>query len=259
MTSRIRVTKMHGARNDFVVFDRRRQDAGDLEGIARRICDRRAGIGADGFIVIERSSNASVAMRTFNPDGSEAEICGNGLRCAAQWLDEAGEGARIALHTAAGMVNTEIITREPSYRVRVEMPAPRIVARELAGLGDSFLVDTGNPHLVLFRSSLDAENLETLGRTLQDDARFPAGVNVHVAVAESGNRLRVRHWERGAGATQACGTGAVASAVAAIDAGRVSAPVEVLVPGGTLTVEFGNGKVALVGPSERVFDTEIAV
>jgi diaminopimelate epimerase len=243
---------MHGAGNDFVVFDARSNPGENLGALARGVCDRHTGIGADGLLAIATSNQANVAMRTFNPDGSEAEMCGNGIRCAARWLDEGGEGERLAFETGAGIVRTEVVARDPEYLVRASLPLPRIVRDAVADLGDAVVVDTGNPHLVLFR---DGAELGTLGPRLQSDPRFPGGVNVHAVTVDTPHRLRVRHWERGAGATQACGTGAVAAVVAAIARGYVSSPVDVIVPGGKLVVEIGCDGARLVGPSVRVFDT----
>ena len=255
MSARIALTKMHGAGNDFVILDARANPNEDFGALALVVCDRRTGIGADGLIAIAPSGDANAAMRTFNPDGSEAEMCGNGIRCAARWLDEAGEGAGLAFETAAGIVRTEVVARNPEYLVRATVPLPRIVRNRFDGLGDAVLVDSGNPHLVLLRGAGDEDDLNVLGPQLQSDLRFPGGINVHTAVVENPHRLRVRHWERGAGATLACGTGAIAAALAAIERGSVSSPVDVFVPGGKLVVEIDSSSASLVGPAVRVFDT----
>lgn len=255
----MRLTKMHGARNDFVILDRRSALLDDAGSLATWTCDRRAGIGADGLIVIEPSQAADVRMRTFNADGTEAEMCGNGIRCAARWLDEAGEGERIAFETDAGLVRTEIVARAPEYLVRVAMGRPTIVPIVVAAASDASFVDTGNPHVVLFVRNPEGIDLETIGAELQRDARFPEGANVHVVTPVDRRSLRVRHWERGVGLTMACGTGAVACAAAAIERGIAAAPVEVLVPGGRLVVEWDSGDAYLVGPAVRVFDTEVDV
>ncbi|MGA8534246.1 MAG: diaminopimelate epimerase, partial [Candidatus Tumulicola sp.] len=223
MSSRVALTKMHGAHNDFVIVDRRTANVGELASFARRVCDRRAGIGADGLIAIETSRSRDVAVRTINADGSEAEMCGNGVRCAARWLEEAGEGDRIAFETAAGNVETEVVARRPEYLVRVSMAAPRITSTQAAP--DAFLVDLGNPHLVLFRDAVEEADLDVLAPQLQTNSAFERGVNVHVAAVDDAHRLHVRHWERGVGATPACGTGAVAAAASAIQSGRAKSPV----------------------------------
>lgn len=255
MSVPVALTKMHGARNDFAILDARAYRVAQLDALARRVCDRRTGLGADGLIVIEAPRTADVAMRTFNADGSEAEMCGNGIRCAARWLDEAGEGDRITFDTSAGAVRTEIVTREPVYLVRATMPAPHIVARSVEELGDATIVDTGNPHVVIFADGGSAVDVKMLGPRLQNDPRFPGGVNVHTVAVDNAHRLHVHHWERGVGTTPACGTGAVAAAAAAIDKGRARSPVEVIVPGGSLTVEWDGREALLTGPAVRVFDT----
>lgn len=254
----MRITKMHGARNDFIVLDLRTQPWVAAESVAPWACDRRAGIGADGIIAIEPSSVADARMRTINADGSEAEMCGNGVRCAARWLDEAGEGARIAFETDAGIVRTEIVAREPEYLVRVAMGRPLVRSMSLPGFADAAFVDVGNPHVVLFRADADSIDLERTAAELQNGSLFPTGTNVHVAAIRGAHGLRVRHWERGVGLTQACGTGAVATAAAAIARGSVTSPVEVTVPGGRLTVEWsGDGDACLIGPAVRVFDADV--
>ena len=250
------VAKMHGARNDFVIVDARTERLTDAASFARRVCDRRTGVGADGCIVLEPSDRADVRMRTVNADGSEAEMCGNGIRCAARWLDEAGEGDRIAFETPAGIVRTEVVAREPEYLVSVAMAAPRLAAFEHPDVPDAAFVDTGNPHVVVV-ADVDTFDLDATARRLQSDPRFPDGVNVHAMTRRSDGALAVRHWERGVGQTMACGTGAIACAAVAIERGIVSSPVELVVPGGRLAVRWAAGNVYLVGPAVHVFDARL--
>lgn len=261
MSARVALTKMHGACNDFVILDRRTASLDDVPSFARWVCDRREGVGADGLIVIGKPSASDATMRTFNADGSEAEMCGNGIRCAARWLDEAGEGDRLEFDTAAGIIRTEVVARHPEYRVRVRMPVPRVAPARVPGFaGDAVAVDVGNPHVVAFVADVEAVDLAALAARFQTDATFPDGANVHVATIESPDRMRLRHWERGAGLTMACGTGAVACAAAAIARDLVRSPVEARVPGGRLLVEWdGKGAAWLTGPAVRVFDTEVQV
>lgn len=251
------VTKMHGARNDFVVIDARIVPLNDVASFARWACDRRAGIGADGCIVLETSSIADIRMRTINADGSEAEMCGNGVRCAARWLDEAGEGEQLAFDTDAGIIHTEVVARQPEYLVCVGIGMPRVDG-VLLQAPDAF-VDLGNPHVVLFRDRLEDVDLEAAAAELNKDPRFPGGTNVHVAAKNGARSMYVRHWERGVGLTMACGTGAVACAAAGIVRGIVESPVEIFVPGGRLVVEWNrSGDAYLTGPAVRVFDTDIS-
>ncbi len=255
----VAVTKMHGAGNDFVVLDQRAEGIGSLSDFARWACERRTGIGADGLIALESSSFVDIKMRTFNADGSEAEMCGNGIRCAARWLDEAGEGDRRTFETVAGNIETEIVARQPEYLVRVAIGAPQVAESPVCALDDARFVEIGNPHVVLFRKNVDDVSLSMVANRLQDPKFFSNGTNVHV-VAVEGDALRVRHWERGVGLTMACGTGAVACAAAAMQRKFVRSPVEIFVPGGRLVVEWdGSGSAYLIGPAERVFDASVDV
>ncbi|MFY9883993.1 MAG: diaminopimelate epimerase [Candidatus Cybelea sp.] len=254
------VSKMHGARNDFVVVDGRATPLRGVTSFARWACDRRAGIGADGVILLEPSQRATVRMRTINADGTEAEMCGNGIRCAARWLDESGEGDNIAFETDAGIVGTEIVAREPEYLVRVAMGRPRILSGTRSSTPRATFVDLGNPHVVIFESNLDSIDLNELAKGYQNDPAFSNGTNVHLAAPLRNGSLRVIHWERGVGLTQACGTGAVACAAVAVDKKLAASPVEIFVPGGRLVVEFDeSGAAYLIGPAVRVFDTEVNV
>jgi diaminopimelate epimerase len=257
MSDRVAVAKMHGARNDFVVIDGRTQPIADPVKLAQALCDRRTGIGADGLLIVDRAQRGDVAMRVINADGSEAEMCGNGVRCVARFLDERGEGGELAVDTLAGVIKTTVVERGDTYLVRVDMGIPR-VRDDVVSIGDAIVVDTGNPHLVLFRRSLDGVELSMLGDALQKHSNFPEGVNVHVAVVPDHAHIEMRHYERGVGLTMACGTGAVAAVAAAIDRGFAASPVAVRVPGGDLTIEIDEeGRAFMTGPAVHVFDATI--
>jgi diaminopimelate epimerase len=257
---RVPLTKMHGAQNDFVILDRRSAAVGDLAAFARWVCDRHAGIGADGLIALEPSQRADIRMLTINADGSEAEMCGNGIRCAARWLDETGHPSPIAFEAGGAVVRAEIVTREPEYLVRVAMGRPQIRPIALSGLDEASFVDLGNPHVVGFVADVDAVDLTSLAARIQAEPGFESGANVHVATALGRDSMRVRHWERGVGLTMACGTGAVASAAVALRRGAADSPVDVHVPGGRLVVEWdGGGDAYLTGPAMRVFDTDVEI
>jgi diaminopimelate epimerase len=248
---------MHGARNDFVIVDTRRHPIEEPIAFARWACDRHTGIGADGLLLIGESSRGDVSMRVINQDGSEAEMCGNGVRCVARYLDERGEGSEQRIETIAGIIETTVIQRGPVYEIRAAVNTPRLLPLchpELVE-GRDVIVEVGNPHLVSFRSSLEDVDLAVEGERLQHDPHFPDGINVHVCTIEDTQTLRVRHYERGAGLTMACGTGAVGCAAAAILRGAVCSPVTVEVPGGTLRVEWdGTGEAYMTGPAAHVFD-----
>lgn len=248
------VTKMHGTRNDFVLVDERTERISDFSEFAKSICDRHTGVGADGILVVLPSTTADIRMRIFNADGSEAEMCGNGIRCVAAYLREEGGAADLKVETLGGPIETSITSGAPSYAVRVKMGTPKFGKSDKPGDNLAF-VSLGNPHVVLFAKSFEDIELDDIGPKY--NSQIPGGTNVHVAVKSGPSRLLVRHWERGVGKTMACGTGAVACAVAAIGRGDVKSPVEVNVPGGRLVVEWdGTGEATLEGPAVRVFDTE---
>ncbi|HET9030666.1 MAG TPA: diaminopimelate epimerase [Candidatus Aquilonibacter sp.] len=257
MIARVAATKMHGALNDFVVIDTRADGIAVEPELARRLCDRHAGVGADGVLLIGESARADAFMRVLNADGSEAEMCGNGIRCVARYLDERGEGAQRRIETLAGIYETAVESRGDTYRIRVAMGTPRLIERSLP-FGDATLVDTGNPHVVLFRDRIDDIDVHSLGEELQSNALFPDGTNVHVAHVQSANEMMVKHYERGAGLTMACGTGAVACVVAARARGQAGTSVVVHVPGGDLRIDVDErGFAQMTGPAVSVFETSI--
>ena len=276
MTFAVPVVKLHGARNDFILIDDRAPSpVTDYPAFARSVCDRHAGVGADGLLVVLPSDRAAVRMRIFNPDGSEAEMCGNGIRCLVRYLCENGEGERFAIDTMAGPIDAMVIAREPAFLVRADMGVPSFeaaaVGYERPGsvldaaleLPDGIVrfsgVSLGNPHAVVFTDDAAAVDLPRFGRTVGEHPAFATHVNAHAAQRIDRANLLVRHWERGAGATQACGTGAVAVAAAAIARGLVDSPVDVHVPGGTLRVEWdGTGHAFMTGEAVHVFDTAVA-
>jgi diaminopimelate epimerase len=256
--------KMHGAGNDFVLFDDR---AGTFPAHDRRwlaaLGGRQTGIGCEGFILIQRAAAADVRMRFFNPDGGEAELCGNGARCLARLAYELGAApARMTIETQAGRLRAEVAGPD----VQVQMPPPTQWRMNLSlALGDRTLVchavNTGVPHAVVEAADLDAFPVETLGRAIRHHAAFaPAGTNADFMAITAPDALRIRTYERGVEAeTGACGTGAVAAALVAARLGRVQPPVAVTTAGGyRLTIAFeltadGAAAVTLRGPAEHVF------
>jgi diaminopimelate epimerase len=249
------VVKTNGTGNEFVLVDERGAPLADPVAFARRVCDRTHGLGADGVLLIEPSERFDARMRIVNADGSEAEMCGNGMRCVARYLDENDGLEQATVETLAGPIGTRILSRAP-YRVAVEMGEPRIGDPHLVAGFRAVPVDLGNPHVVirLRDDDIDAIDLAVVGPRVERDARYPGGTNVHV-VARQGEHWRVRHWERGAGATQACGTGAVAVAAVLIAAGEATSPVSLHVPGGVLDVIWKPGERAtLVGDAVREFE-----
>jgi diaminopimelate epimerase len=254
--------KMHGTHNEFVLIDERLPQAEDYVELARRVCDRASGWGADGLLVLTEEPGAAARMRVINADGSEAEMCGNGLRCAARYLAERGAGERFTVATLAGPIEATIVARAPEFLVRIDLGEPRfpdgLRAERLAAAGTLwtyYAVSLGNPHIVIFVDDVAAVDLLRAGAELARDPHFAQGTNVHFVQVLGPDALRVRHYERGAGPTQACGTGAVASAVAAIRLHGTHSPVTLEVPGGRLEVAWEpGGHATLTGPAEVVFE-----
>ena len=254
--------KMHGLGNDFVIFDGREEPLAMAEPLARAVADRRTGIGCDQLIVLEPSSVAEVRMRIFNHDGGEVQSCGNASRCVV-----ALTGAR-TIETGGGVIGGS----QEGARIEVGLVEPRFAWDQVpitypmdtdavpmgwGPLEKPMAVNVGNPHLVFFVDDLDAINLVQLGPSIEHDPAFPERINVNVAQVTDG-AIRLRTWERGAGLTLACGTGACATAVAAIKSRRVSSPVEVTMPGGSLEIAWAPGEpVRMIGAATYVYGGEI--
>lgn len=261
------VVKMHGARNAFILIDERPARLSAYGDIAKNVCGFEGRLnGADGLLVLRDAPGYAAEMRIFNADGSEAEMCGNGVRCAALYLAERGAPDTFTLATAAGPIGVTIVSRDP-FEARVDMGLvsfPGNALEETAaapgGPWKFYDVSVGNPHAVLFVDNVAPVDLATLGVTLNWLERFPNGTNVHVVHVADESTLNVRHYERGVGLTEACGTGAVACAAAAIEIRGAKSPVTVNVPGGTLRVEWAPGETArLTGPAETMFERTIVL
>lgn len=273
----IRFTKMQGIGNDFVMVDTIREPlpALDLVDLARKTNDRKFGIGADGLILVEKGSTAPFRMRMFNPDGSESEMCGNGIRCFAKMLRDKGhlETEHVDVETGAGTLHLEI--GHGGNLVTVNMGRARLTRGEIGMTGEpneayqevptetmigtlpATAVSMGNPHLVLFVADAASVPLQVIGPELEHHPLFPRRTNVHFIQVLDRKTLIQKTWERGAGATLACGTGACASAVAAFLTGRADRKVEMQLPGGSLFIEYlESGEVLMTGPAETVFEGE---
>ena len=254
--------KMHGLGNDFVILDAREDAIEITPALARAIADRRTGVGCDQLILLEPSGTADLRMRIWNADGGEVESCGNATRCVVALTGvETIETEGGLLEGAAAGDQVEVILGEPRFDwSKIPLAYPMDTARlPLAWeeLAHPAAVNVGNPHLVFFVEDVDAIDLERLGPTIENDAAFPEQINVNVAAVEDGG-LRLRTWERGTGLTQACGTGACAAAVAAIELGKTQSPVRVTMPGGTLEIEWADGEpIRMRGPATRVFEGEL--
>jgi len=255
MTVTVPFVKMNGTHNEFVVVDGRETPVDDPVALGVLMCDPKLGPGADGLLLVLDSASADVRMRVINADGSEAEMCGNGIRCVARYLDEHDGRAEALVETLSGPIATRVLSREP-YTVSEVMAVPLIGSTiEVAGF-TGVPVDVGNPHAVFVVDDLAQIDLPVLGPLISEDTElFPDGVNVHF-VQIAGDRLRVLHWERGAGATAACGTGAVACAAVAMMGYGFTSPVTLDVPGGVLRVEWTPGERAtLIGDAVVEFSS----
>ena len=271
-------TKMHGAGNDFVVFDATRAPVDLQPDQLRRIADRHFGVGCDQILLVEppRTAVARFRYRIFNADGGEVEQCGNGARCFARYVRDAGltEDDEIRVETLAGVITlrlradgqVSVDMGRPEFepaRVPFEAPARADVYRlELdGGAVEISAVSMGNPHAVQFVADVAAAPVAELGPRVESHPRFPQRVNAGFAQRIDRHTLRLRVYERGAGETLACGTGACAAAVAGIIRGLLDSPVAVETRGGTLTIAWaGEGEtVTMTGPAVRVFEGSIEV
>ena len=254
--------KMHGLGNDFVIIDARSEPFEITPALARAIADRRTGVGCDQLILLEPSDVAELRMRIWNQDGGEVQSCGNATRCVVQLTGAASvetEGGLLAGETAGAEV--EVAIREPRFGWD-EIPlayAMDTAALPMAwdGLEHPMALNVGNPHLVFFVPDAREVPLDVLGPRIENDPAFPERINVNVA-SYVHDRLKLRTFERGTGETLACGTGACASAVAAIATRRAQSPVQVDMTGGSLTVSWEPGEpIRMRGTATHVFEGEL--
>jgi len=267
--------KMHGLGNDFIIFPE--EETGGVSSwssFALQVCDRHRGVGGDGVILVLSSSVADLGMRIFNSDGSEAEMCGNGIRCLAKFAFERGivNKKEFTVETKAGIIIPRITEEEKGKvkRVRVNLGKPRFRPEEipvavegeevrncpLEGGGRAFLfsaLSLGNPHVVIFEIPPEWEKY---GREIENHPIFPNKTNVEFVEVKNRKEAVVKVWERGAGATLACGTGAAATLIAGVREGKLDREATIHLPGGPLKVEWQE-EVYIEGPAEEVFRGEI--
>lgn len=273
----MKFTKMHGAGNDFIMVNGFEQVPADLNQLAERLCDRRFAVGADGLIILLPSETADFEMRIFNSDGSEAEMCGNGIRCAAIFAQRCGITDRnpMTVQTKAGLIRPEVLSNTADMRVRVNMGKPRLTGSEIPCTiaGERILeepitvngreyrfsaVSMGNPHCVVFLNSPAAEfPVREIGASFETHPYFPAKTNTEFAEVLDVHQINMRVFERGCGETLACGTGACATAVAAILTGRCQDWLDIHLLGGTLRIEYQEGgPVFMTGPVAIAYEGE---
>lgn len=270
--------KLHGLGNDFVLIDARTMTGVDPPVLARAMGHRRFGVGFDQMLILLDSETADWRMDIYNPDGSRAEMCGNGIRCFLKYLRDAGLEQRdeVVVETLAGPIVPRMVDYDGSSecRVAVDMGEPRLRPSEVPFIhegeravdvpvavdGDTVrltAVSMGNPHAVVFAPSLAELDWQRLGPALQASPRFPQSVNVEFVEVVSRGELTLRVWERGAGRTLACGTGACAATVAAVLNGLADRRVLVHLEGGDLEIDWrDDNRVTMTGPATTVFIAE---
>lgn len=257
-----RFDKMHGLGNDFVIIDARQEQFELSPSLARAIADRRTGIGCDQLILLEPSDRADLRMRIWNCDGGEVEACGNATRCVVQLTGavQIDSDGGLLLGERLG-AEVEVILQEPRFawnEIPLAYPMDTVSLPMAWGpLEHPMAVNVGNPHLVFFTDDQSSINIEELGPTIEHDSVFPDRINVNVASVH-GDIISLRTWERGAGLTLACGTGACATAVAAIKSKRAITPVNVDMRGGSLVISWNPGEpIRMRGTATHVFSGEL--
>ncbi|MBO7643519.1 MAG: diaminopimelate epimerase [Bacteroidales bacterium] len=262
--AKIRFTKMEGLGNDYIYVDATQYAIDNPAEVSRRLSDRHFGIGADGLVLIGRPQNADFSMRMFNADGSEGKMCGNASRCIGKYVYDKGltDKTELTLDTLSGIKHLSIHLGADgkAESVTVDMGAPVKVAPGCTAeaCGRTFTgvyVDVGNPHLVIRTEDAEAVPVDVWGPAIERLPQFPGGVNVEFFSVTAPGCIRMRVWERGSGITMACGTGACATAAAAMALGLVSGRCTILMDGGPLQIE-NNGTLLMTGPATTVFEGE---
>ena len=266
--------KMHGLGNDYIVIDNRDEKITDLDApeLARKLCERKFSVGADSLLLASNSASAAVKMRIFNADGSEAEMCGNGIRCFVKYCYEnnVARKSELTVETLAGIKRAWLTIENGSVKsARVDMGTPALERSKIPMLGHGTCINenlqvngekykvtclsVGNPHCVIFVDALDEFPVQRVGPKIENHRLFPKKVNVEFVQVLGENDLKVRVWERGCGETLACGTGACAAVVAGNLLKKVGSKVRVHLLGGDLEVEYAE-RLFLKGPAEKVFE-----
>ncbi len=275
----IKFTKMHGLGNDYVYMDAIHQNIENESSLAQFVSNRNFGIGSDGLILICKSDVADFKMRMFNSDGSEAEMCGNGIRCVGKFVFDKGltNKTEVKIETLAGIKTLKLNIKEGKVSTaRVDMGEPILEPKEIPVISNEDIVKNlevsaenrnfrftcvsmGNPHAITFVDDTKNFDVEKYGKVIEVDKNFPRKTNVEFIEVIDKNNIKMRVWERGAGETLACGTGACASTVACILNGLTDRKVNVELLGGTLEIEWNkeDNHVYMTGPAVTVFEGEL--
>ncbi|MDO8519321.1 MAG: diaminopimelate epimerase [Deltaproteobacteria bacterium] len=266
---KLKFTKMEGAGNDFVMIDVGAIHESPLQPeTIRKICDRRFGVGCDQLLVVAPSKKADFRMDIYNADGSQVEMCGNGIRCLAKYVQDKkiSSKAKLDVETLAGIIKPEILAEHPgnSHKtlwVKVDMGEPTVSGEMKVRKFTGTSVSMGNPHYVVFVDQVDNYPVWEYGRSIEADPRFPNRVNVEFIQVLSQKEFRMRVWERGAGETHACGTGACAAVVASVLNKKTGREVLVHLKGGNLEINWDEktNHVLMTGPATTVFEGEIEI
>jgi diaminopimelate epimerase len=271
---KLEFTKMHGAGNDFVFVDCLKRNIDHLDAIAKRVCDRRFGIGADQLLTIQPSKIADFKMEIYNADGSQVEMCGNGIRCFAKYVYDHGitQKRELEVETLAGIIRPRIV----GELVEVDMGEPILEGRKIPVNAEGEIknrplmvdgnryevtcVSMGNPHCVVYLDDIDSLDLEKLGPKFEHHSFFPKRVNTEFIKVLNRGEVKMRVWERGAGETWACGTGASAVGVAGAITGRTDRETTIHLKGGDLLIEWrDNNRVYMTGGAAEVFHGVIEI
>ena len=277
----IKFTKMHGLGNDYVYIDAIHQNIEKESSLAQFVSNRNFGIGSDGLILICKSEIADFKMRMFNADGSEAEMCGNGIRCVGKFVYDKSltNKTEVTIETLAGIKTLQLNVEQGRVKtVKVDMGEPILTPKEIPVIAEEepvknlklkakdkeftfTCVSMGNPHAITFVENTKDFDVETYGKILEVDKAFPNKTNVEFIEIVDKNHIKMRVWERGAGETLACGTGACASVVACSLNGLTENTVKVELLGGTLEIEWNkeDNHVYMTGPAVTVFEGELLV
>ncbi len=271
-------SKWHGLGNDFVIVNGFKEKIDNYPQMAIQVCDRHTGVGADGLVVVLPSKVADFEMRIFNSDGSEAEMCGNVTRCIARYVYENGltDKTKVTLETKAGIIRPELIFSNGRLQtIKVDMGEPRLMRSAIPMLGDESqqvvnevltvngveyaitCVSMGNPHCIIFVDDIASTDLALIGPMIETHPIFPRKTNVEFVQVLDKQKVRMRVWERGAGITMACGTGACATLVAGVLNGKIDRQAVVELDGGELLIEWGlDNHIYMSGPAVEVFRGE---
>jgi diaminopimelate epimerase len=282
---KIDFVKMHGLGNDFILIDCLSKSLGNssfLSCLAKKLCNRNFGIGADGLILILPSSNTDLKMRIFNSDGTEAQMCGNGIRCFAKYAYEHKIISKIkfTIETLAGIITPELIFKGKEISgIKVDMGIPKLERKNIPMEGDNAptvvdetlkinskyifqitCVSMGNPHCITFVNDVQSIPVEEIGPKIENHPLFPEKTNVEFIQVLNKQEINFRVWERGAGETLACGTGACAALVAAVLNKKTDREAIIHLPGGDLNIQWAdNGHVYMTGPAELVFKGKMEI